>query len=225
MPDVFTGLRRANPGDPHSKAALLPTTRKTPGGELAAQKAELRTEGRRLFDSPPAAAATPGAPQASTVRRAPPPLARPTTPSAGGTMQRAGGPALAVPPTAPRTPGVNSGGTITRSLTPGVNATTIVPPSASQPRTVQSAPVQPAPQTEAANPLVGDTTTQPEDTTSAVDPAQAAGFSSRGPATPKGADAVGGTGIFQRRFSNPASAGIYDKYVRRLFGNEAGIVN
>jgi hypothetical protein len=81
-----------------------------------------------------------------------------------------------------------------------------------------------APQTESNNPLTGDTNRAPGGTTTSVDPARAAGFSQRGAAVPAGSDQVtGGTGIFARKFSTPGAAGIYDKFVKRLFGNEPEI--
>lgn len=96
--------------------------------------------------------------------------------------------------------------------------------------TPQAAPLgptatQPPAQTEAANPLSGDTTTQTPGTTAPVNPGQALGFSARGNATAKGQDAngidplVGGVGIYARRFSTPGSAQAYHAYTQRLFEN------
>ncbi len=92
----------------------------------------------------------------------------------------------------------------------------------------QAAPVAPAQQTEAANPLSGTSTTQPGGTTEELNPAKSLGFSSRGSVVPGGADAmpsgnVGGSGIYARTFNSPVASGIYNKYVRSLFGPEAGV--
>jgi hypothetical protein len=161
--------------------------------------------------------AAPTPPAARTVRPAPQ-MARPTTPNAGGTIT-AGGLTRAYAPSPASNPAINQGGTISRDLAPDVTAVTKIAPSVSARPARVAAPQQ----TEAANPLTGDDTTQPQDTTSAVDPASQAGFSSRGAAVPKGADSIGGTGLFQRKFSSPAAASAYDSYVRRLFGNEPEI--
>lgn len=89
-------------------------------------------------------------------------------------------------------------------------------------------PVKPPQQTEAANPMVGTQATAPTGATTAVTPPAspaAAGLSSRGGAVPQGQDALpadpnmGGSGVYARRFSSPASAKIYDTYVRSLFGD------
>lgn len=107
------------------------------------------------------------------------------------------------------------------------------PTPAAAPAAAQAAPspVKPPQQTEAANPLSGTATTQPEDSTApiaGVQPQPAAkslGLATRGAGTPAGQDAaprdpnVGGSGIYARRFANPQSAGTYDAYVRRIFGS------
>jgi hypothetical protein len=53
------------------------------------------------------------------------------------------------------------------------------------------------------------------------DPARALGFSRRGAATPRGQDAIGGTGLYARRFADRSRADSYDSYVRQLFGGAA----
>lgn len=79
-----------------------------------------------------------------------------------------------------------------------------------------------APQTEGANPLTGDGNAQPGGTTDQINPAQKLGFSQRGDGIPAGQDAVsnsGGSGLYKRTFANPKSASIYDKYVKKIFGD------
>lgn len=106
-----------------------------------------------------------------------------------------------------------------------------------------------AQQTESANPLTGDTNRAAGGTVQPVNPAQALGLNRGGTGVPRGQDAMptpaapdqsttqklgasmqstfdnlrgkpaGGTGLYRRTFSNPKSAGIYDGYVRRLFGD------
>lgn len=87
-----------------------------------------------------------------------------------------------------------------------------------------STPKQPQPQqqTEAANPLTGDRTGQPDGTTAPLPTGTAAGFSSRGGAVPKGQDAttLAGSGLYARRFSNPVAANTYAQFTRRLFGDQ-----
>lgn len=79
---------------------------------------------------------------------------------------------------------------------------------------------------------------RPFDPARKMSPGKAMGFSQRGAATPAGDDAPaatgtaptadngdpgsypGGTGNFQRNFSNPTSAGIYHDYTKRLFGDQ-----
>lgn len=57
-----------------------------------------------------------------------------------------------------------------------------------------------APQTESKNPLTGDNNTVPAGQTT---------------------DFTGGIGAFQKQFTNPTSANIYDSYVKNLFGPKA----
>lgn len=141
----------------------------------------------------------------------------------------------------------NKGGTMTRQLAPDVKAVTVVPPSpaairaplapalsANQPAAIQPALDTPgtpvasptttaAPQTESNNPLTGDGNEESEGTTDALDAGSALGLNRRGTQVPKGTDAapgqnVGGSGLYARQFPNPKSAGIYDSYVRKIFG-------
>lgn len=102
-------------------------------------------------------------------------------------------------------------------------------------------------QVEAANPLTGDENMAPGGSTTPVNVPRALGFSSRGSSIPRGQDAisnanqdvqnnmrsmsqgiqdnlrgrpsVGGSGLFRRTFTNPASADRYGSYIRTLFGN------
>lgn len=181
-------------------------------------------------EQPIAQTPTLGAPQTgkaqTTVARAPQPGGekRPSTMTYGGETRT-------LTPTPPRDPSMNSGGTITMG---GVKRAYAPTPVGTRPTATGFGPVPTgalpttpttaaAPQTESNNPLSGDTNKAPEEETTSINPAQAAGFSARGATTPAGSDAVGGTGLFQRRFSSPQAAGIYDQYVRRLFGNEPGI--
>jgi hypothetical protein len=60
-----------------------------------------------------------------------------------------------------------------------------------------------------------------------IDHGRALGFSSRGGAMPQSTDTnapsfTGGTGAFQRAFSNPGSAQIYHSFVQNLFGSQNG---
>ena len=92
------------------------------------------------------------------------------------------------------------------------------------PPATPSTPKQPQPQqqTEAANPLTGDRTGQPDGTSVPLPTGAAAGFSSRGAGVPKGQDAttLAGTGLYARRFSNPLAANAYSQFTRRLFGDQ-----
>jgi len=84
---------------------------------------------------------------------------------------------------------------LTRAMAPAPAVAATPPPA---PR--------PPPQTERVNPLAGDV--------SSLAPGQSAPFS----APP--ALHVGGEGSYMRSFTNPQSAGMYDQYVRGLFGNK-----
>lgn len=86
-----------------------------------------------------------------------------------------------------------------------------------------SPPPLATPGTENANPLAGDGTDQPTGSTTTVNPARALGFGSRGRNAPAGTDAAptgftGGQGTRMRRFSNKASASLYDGYTSRVDG-------
>lgn len=182
----------------------------------------------------PTEVAAPASTPVARVGSAPrPAMARPitglrrVTPNAGGTITRNGVTTTFAPsPYNPSPDRPNLGGTMTRN-----GITKAVPPGAAASLATPAAPVAAAttvaaPQTESNNPLTGDTNQDAEDTTQAVDPGQALGLNQRGSSTARGADAipgsgkggVGGTGIFARQFANPKSAGLYDSYVRKIFG-------
>lgn len=84
-----------------------------------------------------------------------------------------------------------------------------------------SPPPLATPGTENANPLAGDGASQPTGVPQPVNPARALGFGSRGRNAPAGTDApptgfTGGQGTRMRRFSNKASASLYDGYTSRV---------
>ncbi len=129
----------------------------------------------------------------------------------------------------------NSGGTISKGglnyVVPPSPAGSYAPASVAQPgaQPARPTPPPPPPQTEAVNPLTNSGSapkSQLAGTTEDIDPAQAMGFSQRGGGVPAGTDAApdedghtGGTGLYARKFNNPKSASLYDKYVRQLFGS------
>lgn len=100
-------------------------------------------------------------------------------------------------------------------------------PGATPNETTMNVPpaLPPQQQTEAANPLTGDRTAQPEGTTTELPSnAREAGFIQRGQNVPRGTDAapggtVGGSGLYARKFASPQSASAYAGYVKRLFGD------
>ncbi len=205
------------------------------GGKTTVIKPGMPTAGAssaRPMAAPPVAARA-AAPAGRTVlpRPASPAAARPNQ---GGTITTPVTPNLkatvlkpATPPanTAPNRP--NAGGTMVRG-----GVTTIVPPgqptagaSTAAPAPVAAAPMAPPPQvpdSAAPSPAAPPAAVAPPPAPPA---GEALGFSSRGSMAPTGTDAqpgdanVGGTGLYSKRFSSPASAKIYDNYVKRIFGS------
>lgn len=100
--------------------------------------------------------------------------------------------------------------------------TTAVPPSPSATPVASPTTIN-AQQTESANPLTGDGNAQPGGTTDQVNAGSALGISRRGSTVPTGADAVtdasaiGGSGIYARKFASPKSANLYGDFVKKLF--------
>lgn len=97
-------------------------------------------------------------------------------------------------------------GVLRPGATTGLTPAQQPPPAlATQPAPAVPPPPPPPPQTERVNPLTGDN--------SKVVPGQSTSF------TPPPPVHVGGEGSYMRSFSNPTSAGIYDSYVKNLFGS------
>lgn len=124
----------------------------------------------------------------------------------------------------------------------GAVSTPAPPPSTPSTAPVPTPTTVAAPQTEAANPLSGDTNSAPTGAVQTLpgtgptrsaqqmnspNPGAAMGYSSRGMMTPRGTDVVpgggftGGQGPYARSFSNPTSGNIYDTYTRKLFSSPA----
>jgi hypothetical protein len=210
MPTVGgTGARGATPAAPPraaGRSVLLP-----PSGPMALGS----------FTGAKPSAAAPAAPAAPA----------PATPNKGGTMTTQVAPGVRATVIKPPTPAAstaanrpNAGGTMVRG-----GVTTVIPPgqptaaSAVATRAPTAAPTAP-PAAAAATPA--PSTTPAGAAASAPPPpaAQNLGFSSRGSMAPTGTDAqpgdanVGGTGLYSKRFSSPASAKIYGDYVSRIFG-------
>lgn len=156
-----------------------------------------------------------------------------TQPNAGGTITRNGAttnyPATPyqkpLPVVAPRSPFSPSAAMEQAARPTGAIQAA---PSPAMGAAARPSPVAPQQQTEAASPLSGDETTQPEGTSAPVpNPGQAMGFSQRGTNVPKGMDAmaghVGGSGLHSRRFTSKESAGAYDGFIRRLFSGGAQV--
>lgn len=120
---------------------------------------------------------------------APSPYQPPTAASAGGTMQRAGQPALAVPPT------------------PVASPTTVAAP-----QTEANNPL-----TGANNQQAGGTTAPIPDPAKALGFSQRGGVAPAGQDV-AGATGAGGSGLFAGTFKNPRAAGIYEGVVKKLFG-------
>jgi hypothetical protein len=83
-------------------------------------------------------------------------------------------------------------------------------------------PTTPPQQTEAANPLSGTSTTQPEAGANPYDDSRNAGFNQRGTGTPRGQDAMVPTvpgKLLAPKFASGAAQNAYSAYVRKLFGD------
>ncbi len=87
-------------------------------------------------------------------------------------------------------------------------------------------PPPPPPQTERVNPLSGDNSKVVPGQSTSFTPPPTPGYTNMSPIArmpdftgqPKPLAHVGGEGSYMRQFSNPQSAGIYDSYVKGLFG-------
>jgi hypothetical protein len=154
------------------------------------------------------------------------------TPNAGGRITTQVSPNVRATVLKPATPAANTnpnrpnaGGTMVRG-----GVTTVVPPG--QPTAASAVATRPAAPSAPARPpqVPNSAAPTPAAPVAATPPpkppaAESLGFSSRGSMAPTGTDAapgdanVGGTGLYSKRFSSPASAKIYDDYVNRLFGS------
>jgi hypothetical protein len=122
--------------------------------------------------------------------------------------------------------------------------TGMTPAMAPQMAQAPAAPAPP-PQTERTNPLAGDVSSVMPGQSAPFTPPPAPGFANMSPiarmppitnqpmqpwqpspsasyggAQPNPATHIGGEGSYMRQFSNPHSAGMYDSYVKGLFGSK-----